>query len=125
MLYSLPNFSQLETSVSEPAKETSVDASRAMGSGYGESKWVGEKILEAAASETGLTTIVVRVGQISGGRNGYWHQKEWFPSLVRSSLFLRVFPGGDQVCSLFTIRLNTSLICCSLSPLLGFLQIWL
>ena len=96
-----------------------------MGSGYGESKWVGEKILEVAASEAGLTTIVVRVGQISGGRNGYWRQKEWFPSLVRSSLFLHAFPGGDQVRSLFAIRLNTRLICCSLSPLLGSLRMWL
>ena len=94
-----------ETSVSAPAKETSVDASQAIGSGYGESKWVGEKILEVAAAETGLTTIIVRVGQISGGRNGYWHQKEWFPSLVRSSLFLHAFPGGNQARSLFAIGL--------------------
>lgn len=77
----------------------------AVGSGYGESKWVSERLLEIVASETSLDPIVVRVGQISGGPNGFWNENEWFPSMVRSSITMKVFPEGHQVSSPVVIHM--------------------
>ncbi|KAI0795664.1 acetyl-CoA synthetase-like protein [Abortiporus biennis] len=68
-----------------------------VGSGYGESKWVAERILAIASERTGLRTTTVRIGQLSGDKTGYWNEKEWVPSLVKSSFFthcLPVVPSG-------------------------------
>ncbi|OJD34105.1 thioester reductase domain-containing protein [Diplodia corticola] len=71
--------------------------------GYGESKYVGERLLEAAAGVSGVPVAVCRTGQIAGpvgrgrgggGGGGKWNEREWFPSLVRSSKHLGALPGG-------------------------------
>ncbi|KAI0795718.1 hypothetical protein C8Q75DRAFT_711913 [Abortiporus biennis] len=62
------------------------------GSGYGESKWVAERILAVASERTGLRTTTVRIGQLSGDKTGYWNEKEWVPSLVKSSFFTHCLP---------------------------------
>lgn len=54
-------------------------------------------MLEKARASSGLRATVVRVGQLGGSSNGYWNPTEWFPSLVRSSLFLKCFPSVDKV----------------------------
>jgi thioester reductase-like protein len=43
----------------------------------------------------GIRTVVARVGQISGdaSRKCGWNRREWFPSMVASSLYLRVLPN--------------------------------
>ncbi|KIJ31541.1 hypothetical protein M422DRAFT_266789 [Sphaerobolus stellatus SS14] len=69
---------------------TDIDAATA--SGYGVGKWVAESILTRAAEATGIRPIIVRVGQISGRPNGYWHSKEWFPSLVQVSQRIGALP---------------------------------
>jgi len=60
--------------------------------GYSEAKWVCEHILYAAAAETPMDPLVVRVGQLSGGRMGTWHASEWFPVMVQSAAQLNCFP---------------------------------
>ncbi|EGO29034.1 hypothetical protein SERLADRAFT_444920 [Serpula lacrymans var. lacrymans S7.9] len=87
-------FRNLKTA--NPVQETAVDSSIAVGSGYGESKWVSERILLNAAAETTLRPIIIRLGQLSGGLNGYWKEKEWVPSLIRSSIHLKCLPALDQ-----------------------------
>ena len=69
--------------------------------GYPESKWLGERILDAA-NQHGLRTIAIRVGQLCGGANGYWNEREWFPSLVKSAQYVGCLPAVDGVrfCSL-------------------------
>ncbi|KAI0795720.1 acetyl-CoA synthetase-like protein [Abortiporus biennis] len=62
------------------------------GSGYGESKWVSERILAIASERTGLKTTTVRIGQLSGDKNGHWNEKEWFPSIVKSGVFTQCLP---------------------------------
>ena len=69
----------------------------ALGSGYGESKWVSEQILKNAAEATSLHTISVRVGQLTGATSGAWKVTEWFPSLVCSSVYLKCLPDVDKV----------------------------
>lgn len=65
--------------------------------GYNESKWICEQILEIASLETPLKPLIVRVGQLSGGINGNWNDREWFPALVRASQILRAAPENEGV----------------------------
>ena len=68
-----------------------------VGPGYAESKWIAERILDAAAERTALRPVVVRLGQVCGEGNGTWNEKEWFPSLIKSALTLRCLPSLDGV----------------------------
>jgi thioester reductase-like protein len=65
--------------------------------GYGQSKWVSERILEEAYQTRLLRTVNVRVGQVTGGINGSWNTFEWFPSLIKSGSILGCLPGGEDV----------------------------
>ncbi|MCJ1439790.1 MAG: hypothetical protein MMC23_000271 [Stictis urceolatum] len=70
--------------------------------GYGQSKHVAGRILEAAARDTGLRATVVRVGQLAGPveYGGVWGKQEWLPSLVASAGEMGVVPrslGGMDV----------------------------
>ncbi|KAF9256609.1 acetyl-CoA synthetase-like protein [Marasmius fiardii PR-910] len=80
-------------------REEFVAAEGALGIGYTESKWVAEQVIRAAASSTGLRTSIVRIGQLTGGRNGAWSTKEWLPSLVQASSFLRLVPEDGRIVS--------------------------
>lgn len=71
--------------------------------GYGQSKLISERVLDAAAKHAGVPTAVCRVGQIAGPTTaaGLWPKQEWFPSLVASSKHLGKLPASlgklDQV----------------------------
>lgn len=67
----------------------------AVGTGYSESKWVAERILDVAAERTALRPVVVRLGQVCGDGSGTWNESEWFPSLVKSALTLGCLPSVD------------------------------
>lgn len=79
------------------AEEVLSDPETAVGTGYSESKWVAERILDAASERTALQPVVVRLGQVCGDGNGTWNEKEWFPSLVKSALTLGCLPSVDGV----------------------------
>ena len=81
-----------------PAPEAPIeDARTVVGSGYGESKWVAERILDRVAKTTALRPVVVRIGQLSGGKNGSWNTAEWLPAVVRSGEVVGVLPASDDV----------------------------
>lgn len=63
---------------------------------YGQSKFVSERVLDAAAKFAGVPTTVCRVGQIAGPTTaaGMWPKQEWLPSLIASSKFLGKLPGS-------------------------------
>ncbi|KAF9505928.1 hypothetical protein BS47DRAFT_1322053 [Hydnum rufescens UP504] len=83
-----------------PAPEASIqDPSVVLGIGYGESKWVAERLLELAAEKSGLRPVIVRIGQLSGGTNGSWNTAEWIPAVVRSGEVVRALPSSDDVVS--------------------------
>jgi thioester reductase-like protein len=73
------------------------DPSIAVGSGYIESKWVAEHVLAAAGDNTRLKPAIVRLGQLTGGRNGYWKTTEWIPSMIASGYFLGGLPDRSNV----------------------------
>lgn len=64
--------------------------------GYGQSKLVAERLCVNAAENLGLTTSIIRVGQVAGpverGEKGEWSRWEWLPSLVKSSAYLQMLP---------------------------------
>jgi thioester reductase-like protein len=81
-----------------------------VGTGYSESKWVAERILDAAAERTALRPVVVRLGQVCGEGNGTWNEKEWFPSLVKSALTLGCLPSLNGVRGMLIKLVRCSLI---------------
>lgn len=85
----------------EPLPEDPISAEVAIGSGYSESKWVSEKMLEMAAAQTPLRPVIIRVGQLTSSVNGNWNEAEWLPSIVRSGPFVHCLPksAGNEVCS--------------------------
>lgn len=54
-------------------------------------------MLARAAERTELAPIIVRIGQLCGGRNGSWNTSEWVPSIVRSGQLLGCLPRADGV----------------------------
>ncbi|KAI0197610.1 hypothetical protein F4808DRAFT_294517 [Astrocystis sublimbata] len=72
------------------------DWSVPLGSGYGQSKFVSERILDVAAREAGVPTVVCRVGQVAGPTTteGKWSENEWLPSLIASSRYLGKLPDS-------------------------------
>ncbi|KAL7278170.1 hypothetical protein ACG7TL_008143 [Trametes sanguinea] len=83
-----------------PAPEAAVDdPSSAFGVGYQESKWITEHVLENVARQTGVHTISMRLGQVTGNKVGYWNEKEWFPALVKTACLQRCLPDIDGMVS--------------------------
>jgi len=75
-------------------EETNLDARFAVGNGYGESKYVSERLLVKA----GIDACSLRIGQVSGGHpNGAWATTDWVPILVKSSLALGMLPLATGV----------------------------
>lgn len=62
--------------------------------GYAQSKLIAERLIDTAAQVSGLEATICRVGQIAGPttEQGCWSLKEWFPSLVASSVTLGMLP---------------------------------
>ena len=79
------------------AVEGPVNACDAAGGMHGESKWVGEQILVAAASETPLRPIIVRVGPLCGAANGRWREESHLPTIVHLGVALGALPKIDEV----------------------------
>ncbi|KAF8461661.1 hypothetical protein JB92DRAFT_3137078 [Gautieria morchelliformis] len=68
------------------------DPSIPLDQGYGQSKYVSERILVNSV-EAGLRTTIVRVGQLSGmTTNGAWSPSEHVPILFKSSLAMGMVP---------------------------------
>ncbi|TCD65346.1 putative NRPS-like protein biosynthetic cluster [Steccherinum ochraceum] len=63
--------------------------------GYAASKYVTEWIL-SIASKQGLSSISLRIGQISGAqKTGSWNVTDWVPIIVKSSVKLGCIPTLD------------------------------
>ena len=63
--------------------------------GYAQSKLIAEQLLDAAATISGVRSIVCRVGQIAGPttEQGIWSLNEWFPSIIASSAKIGKLPS--------------------------------
>lgn len=91
-----------------PAPETMVDefgSPHASASGYARSKYLAERLCDAAARHLRVPVAVARVGQVAGAvhrginnssdsSSGKWKRSEWFPSLVASSFRIGCLPDS-------------------------------
>ncbi|KAI0102316.1 hypothetical protein GGR51DRAFT_527817 [Nemania sp. FL0031] len=68
------------------------DAGSIMPQGYGQSKFICEKLIETYARSGGGKGAILRVGQIAGPLQGkgVWNIQEWAPSMFISSKYLGV-----------------------------------
>ncbi|KAJ8081122.1 putative NRPS-like protein biosynthetic cluster [Marasmius tenuissimus] len=80
------------------------DLAYAEGQGYAESKAVAERILETAGKHTALRPSIIRLGQISGGASGAWTTKEWFPTILKSSIAIGKLPELEGVISFLPVH---------------------
>lgn len=65
--------------------------------GYARSKLVAERIVQAAAEQTGMIAKVLRVGQIVGDTEyGRWNPTEGIPLMIRSATTLGALPALDE-----------------------------
>ncbi|KAN0080413.1 hypothetical protein V8E55_009979 [Tylopilus felleus] len=71
-------------------EELQLDPSTAVGLGYGESKYVCERII----AKSGLRATSLRIGQIAGGSNRSWAATDWVPIIVKSSISLGALPNS-------------------------------
>ncbi|KAE9401310.1 putative aminoadipate reductase [Gymnopus androsaceus JB14] len=77
-------------------EEVVMDAKYAVGGGYGESKYVTERVL----AKSGLQATSFRIGQVTGGApNGAWATTDWVPIIVKSSLSIGMLPDAYGVVS--------------------------
>ncbi|KAG6863133.1 nonribosomal peptide synthetase, partial [Termitomyces sp. T159_Od127] len=92
-------------------EEVVADAAVAVGNGYGEGKYVSERIL----AKSGVQFASLRIGQVCGGLpNGAWATSDWLPILVKSSIALGALPrttGVRRLASLIVIRIIFHLAC--------------
>ncbi|KAF5392669.1 hypothetical protein D9757_000930 [Collybiopsis confluens] len=73
-----------------------LDPRYAVGFGYGESKYVSERIL----GQSGLRASSFRIGQITGSSpSGAWAMTDWVPSIIKTSLVLGVLPDAEGTVS--------------------------
>ncbi|KAI9685149.1 MAG: putative NRPS-like protein biosynthetic cluster [Bathelium mastoideum] len=97
------NFcSSVSTVVRTPPGETIREAlpaslSYAQSMGYAQSKLVAEYICRAANEQTGITTRVLRIGQIIGDTiRGIWNPTEAIPLIFRTADTVGVLPSLDE-----------------------------
>lgn len=67
------------------------------GMGYAQSKQISEMLLDRASQRYQVPSTVCRVGQITGPvqlQQGRWNDSEWFPSLIRTSIYLGKLPAS-------------------------------
>lgn len=76
-----------------------LDLAQASDTGYGQSKLVSERIVQAAVLDAGANASVLRIGQVVGGtQSGWWNDKEMVPMIIRSALTMGVLPDLMSTC---------------------------
>ena len=98
-----------------PVPETVLlDASMAVGNGYGESKYIVERVrcpvflsisntnnleqIVDVARQKGLEATSLRLGQVCGSEtSGVWNTSDWTPAIVKSSVNLGMLPDAEGV----------------------------
>ncbi|KAL4873584.1 hypothetical protein BDV12DRAFT_208521 [Aspergillus spectabilis] len=73
------------------------ELAHAQGMGYARSKLVAERIVQAAAEQTGMVAKVLRVGQIVGDTvTGKWNSTEAIPLMLQTAHTLKALPALDE-----------------------------
>lgn len=87
--------------------------------GYSESKWVTERLLDVAREHAGVSSAILRVGQIAGpvnvpeGKYGMWNKQEWLPTVRTHVALFMIF---NALVSNLSSRLSKALSILRCSP---------
>ncbi|GBE89888.1 putative polyketide synthase [Sparassis crispa] len=87
-----------------------LDAKVAARTGYLESKWIGERVVQEAGEKMSLRTNVIRIGLLTGSINGAWDTTHWLPALVQSGVHVGCLPDGDDVISWLPVDIAAAAI---------------
>ncbi|KAJ5622949.1 acetyl-CoA synthetase-like protein [Penicillium lividum] len=99
-IFNMSSISVLSAHPTGWVAETTADPRFVAPTGYGQSKYIGEKLLEAAP----LTTCSIRIAQLSGSTtNGAWNVTDWLPMLVKSSKVCGGLPAGKEDIAWFPV----------------------
>jgi thioester reductase-like protein len=108
---SISSIAQWDTAKGPIPEEVQYDAGVAVGFGYGESKYVSERVSHISVwgslhpTNTALNKILdnsklpassFRIGQVTGGYpRGAWSATEWFPMIIKSSVSMGALPDAQ------------------------------
>jgi thioester reductase-like protein len=96
--------------------------------GYAESKFIAEKILAAASSNSGTPVTILRVGQVAGSMDPEapaWPKQEWLYPVIKACRALGLVPTILVPINWVPIDLASSVITeLLLSPVKGKLQVY-
>ncbi|TGO23791.1 hypothetical protein BPAE_0121g00060 [Botrytis paeoniae] len=72
------------------------DWSLPQGLGYGQSKFVAERLITTACKVSNIPASIYRVCQIAGPKssNGKWNEQECFPLILKSLTYLKALPSS-------------------------------
>ncbi|KAL6298494.1 putative polyketide synthase [Sparassis latifolia] len=87
-----------------------LDAKVAARTGYLESKWIGERVVQEAGEKMSLRTNVIRIGLLTGSINCAWDTTHWLPALVQSGVHVGCLPDGDDVISWLPVDIAAAAI---------------
>ncbi|KAJ7363860.1 acyl transferase domain-containing protein [Mycena albidolilacea] len=94
------------TQLFAPAPERPIDQFPIhLPSGYLQSKWLAERLVQMASDVWGVSSNVIRIGLLTGAANGYWDVSHWLPTLVESGLHVGCLPDGDGIVSWIPVGL--------------------
>jgi len=89
------------------------DSSLAPHLGYAESKNVAEQILDIAHTQSGLKRSILRLGNIAGPftlGHGAWNEREWLPSLLKTSKATSKLPDHIPDADLIPINVLADIV---------------
>ncbi|APA11657.1 hypothetical protein sscle_08g064270 [Sclerotinia sclerotiorum 1980 UF-70] len=71
------------------------DWSLPQGLGYGQAKFIAERLFISACRVSHIPISIYRVGQIAGPKSskGKWNEQEWFPLILKSSKYMKILPS--------------------------------
>ncbi|KAH8157064.1 hypothetical protein CIB48_g11185 [Xylaria polymorpha] len=95
-LFFVSSISSVSGLAGNVAEEIYTDWITPEATGYGQSKFLSERILDAAARDANIPSAICRVGQVAGPTSaaGEWPKREWLPSLIASSKYLGKVPAS-------------------------------
>ncbi|KAL6719407.1 hypothetical protein ACLMJK_003647 [Lecanora helva] len=91
-----------------------LDVSCANSFGYGEAKYVCERIIEDARARYAreIDVSFVRVGQITGSSStGYWNPKEHIPAMIKSSQLIGALPKINGTLAWLPVDFAAKVVC--------------
>ncbi|MCJ1385827.1 hypothetical protein MMC17_008951 [Xylographa soralifera] len=76
-----------------PEQSLGDDPTVAMETGYAQSKFIAERLMEAASKQLSMSCVVLRVGQLCGHSNyGHWSKQDMYPIMFATSFRLKTVP---------------------------------